>query len=208
MGDTVLGVGSARVMPEVAQAMAWCGAAGAFDQPADTLTRLWQVAVDGETLRRVVEQVGTVAEARERAAMDAVASGPVPDPGPDGPVALIVETDGAMANFQDADPGWHEVKCGAGLALDPTGERLVPVNLCFGFEPRPEFWTRLTAHARRIGLAAGLAGAWPPRRRGRLDLARRAHVFRRPPDDRGGDSGSPKLASATGPPPPEFGRSP
>ena len=66
-GDTVLGVGSARVMPEVAQAMAWCGAAGAVDQAADTLTRLWQVAVDGETLRRVVEQVGTVAEARERA---------------------------------------------------------------------------------------------------------------------------------------------
>jgi hypothetical protein len=46
----VLGIGSARGMPEVAEAMVWGGAAGAFDQAADTLAPLGHVAVDGETV--------------------------------------------------------------------------------------------------------------------------------------------------------------
>ncbi len=65
-------------------------------------------------MRRVGEPVGAVAEARERTAMDAVASGPIPDPGPDGPGALIGETDGALVNFPDADPGSTRFSAGRG----------------------------------------------------------------------------------------------
>jgi hypothetical protein len=152
IGDATLGIGSASVMPEVAEAMAWCGVRDAFDHVAETLTRLWKVAIDGETVRRVVERIGGVAEAQDQAAMAAVTAGAVPDPGPDGPAALVVETDGAMVNFQDADPGWHEVKCGVAYALDALHKLGGSVDACFGLEPRPECWPRLTAHARRMGL--------------------------------------------------------
>jgi hypothetical protein len=62
--------------------------------------------VDGETVRRVAEGVGPVAEATEQAVQAAVRAGRVPDPTGPGPAGLVVALDGAMGH---TDGAWHAV---------------------------------------------------------------------------------------------------
>ncbi len=132
--DDVLGLGPERFTPAVAEAVSAFAVNLPFDQIPPLVNTLVNLPLDGDTIRRVVERVGGVAEAAEQATIavltaetaqlegaEAEAAEPMATerefpPGTPhlpalAPDALVVSVDGAMAPFR-AGHVYHEVKVG------------------------------------------------------------------------------------------------
>ncbi len=135
--DALLALGRQRFTTAVAQAVTAFAATLRFDQIPPLINTLVDLELDGDTIRRVVERVGNVAEADEQATITALtaeaarpegAEAEATQPGTAGPVAaqpesqpgahrlpalapdaLVVSVDGAMAPFR-AGHTYHEVK--------------------------------------------------------------------------------------------------
>ncbi|MCY0898786.1 MAG: hypothetical protein OWU33_07560, partial [Firmicutes bacterium] len=122
--DAAWGLGRAHVTPALAAHLCRLVVERPFDRAAAMAQELLGVAVDGETLRRLAEGVGQVAETTAQTAPAAVAAGHVPEPTGPGPAGLLVALDGAMVH---PDGAWHEVPVGVCQALEPR-----PVD---GWEP-------------------------------------------------------------------------
>jgi len=151
--DAAWGLGPERVTPALAERLCRVAVETPFDRGAALAQALLGVAVDGETLRRLVEGVGQVAEDAEQAAQAAVAAGGVPAPTGPGPAGLLGAVDGARVH---TDGAWHEAKVGVCQALGRTRtgtwERHGDPDYCVGLEARPAFWQRLYAHAAAHGV--------------------------------------------------------
>jgi len=183
--DAMLALGPERFTATLAEAVSAFAVNLPFDQIPPPVNTLVDLPLDGDTIRRVVERVGCVAEAAEQAAIEAVtaaiaAEGEKPasetseaEPPSDSggslsrsvaPDALIVSADGAMAPFRTGHT-YHEVKVAVCQPLQrvsatpsasdaPLWQPLQAPDYCLGLEPRPEFWRRVQAHARAVGLDA------------------------------------------------------
>ena len=135
--DAVLQLGPERYSPALAKAVTAFAGNLPFDQIPPLVNTLIELPLDGDTIRRVTERVGGVAETDEQAAIAAVqadlasppeerpsdrsASRPSAEAGDDplqglAPEALIVSVDGAMAPFR-VGHGYHEVKVGVCLPV-------------------------------------------------------------------------------------------
>jgi len=135
--DAILALGPERFTATLAEAVTAFAVNLPFDQIPPLMNTLVDVPLDGDTIRRVAERVGGVAEAAEQGAITAVtadmagaAEEPPPGPedrpasaGDDGdrppslaPDALIVSVDGVMAPFK-AGHAYHEVKVGVCVPL-------------------------------------------------------------------------------------------
>ena len=160
--DARLGLGRGSLSPGLGRVACRLGIATAFDEAATLLEETLGVRVPAETVRRLTEGIGAVAEAEAQAGIAQAQTGAVPPTGtlPPG-AALLVEVDGAMVHLDD---DWHEVKVGLAAPLGPQTatdpdthrERLAmgtPVY-CAGFEPAETFWYRLYAAACRQGLGS------------------------------------------------------
>jgi hypothetical protein len=151
--DAAGGLGREHVTPALAAQLCRLVVELPFDQAATLAQELLGVAVDGDTLRRLAEGVGQVAELTEQAAQATVAAGSVPAPTGPGPTGLLVALDGAMVH---TDGAWHEVQVGVCQALQQgateRGEPAKPPDYCVEVSGRPAFWTRLYAHAAALGV--------------------------------------------------------
>jgi hypothetical protein len=135
--DAVLRIGPERYTPSLAEAVTAFAVNLSFDQIPPLVNTLIELPLDGDTIRRVVERVGQVAEIGEQSAIAAIkadmvstreespptlsASQPSVEEGGDPPQALapeamIVSVDGAMAPFR-VGHAYHEVKVGVCLPL-------------------------------------------------------------------------------------------
>ncbi len=155
--DTVLGLGTERLSPGLAQVVCEQAQQGSFDQASRSVASSLGVFVDGETVRRLAEAVGGLIEhdqtdrAQWQVATDAV------------PTRVLVEMDGVHTPLLD---GYHEAKVGRVAALGPavrvdaeTGRRLFalgPSTFCVGLESCDAFFPRLTREAWRAGVGRGV----------------------------------------------------
>jgi len=137
------------------------GIEDAFLPAADLLRETLRIEVAEESVRRITEGIGAVAEAEQQAAMAAAAAGraPRPDPKERPPTALVVEVDGVQVPIGTA---WNEMKVGVVAPLGPATEtdpesgrvRLAVgrQSVGAGFETAAKFWYRVYAEACRRGL--------------------------------------------------------
>ena len=114
--DTELGLGTETLMPRLAQAVCRAGITGAFDEAATQRGEDHGVALGGETVRRVTEVVGAVAEATQQEEIARARRGDLTRP-PGGATDMVVAVDGCQAPLLD---GWHEVKVGRAAPLGPA----------------------------------------------------------------------------------------
>ena len=156
--DVLLGLGPERFTGAVAQAVTAFAVTMPFDRISDLINMLVEIPLDGDTIRRMVERVGDVAEAAEQAAITAVtaeatqseitetdrvqpeATEPVPParesvpktlPRPVlAPHALVVSVDGVMAPFR-LGHSYHEVK----VAVCEPLQRVSPAPTAPGISP-------------------------------------------------------------------------
>jgi hypothetical protein len=151
--DAAWGLGREHVTPALAAHLCRLVVELPFDRAAAMAQELRGVAVDGETLRRLAEGVGQVAETTEQTAQAAVAAGHVPEPTGPGLAGLLVALDGAMVH---TDGAWHEVQVGVCQALEPRPvdgwEPVGPPDYCVEVSGRSAFWARLYAHAAAAGV--------------------------------------------------------
>lgn len=164
--DEAWGLGPSHLSPSLAALVSRLTIEMPFDQVPEVVAAALHIAIDGDTVRRVVEGLGQVAEAAEQAAATAAtgpADGPrapiteMPAPAPTQPApdGLVIAVDGAMVHTEGA---WHEAKVGVCQPLRRTAEGpVVPhgePDYCVGFESRAEFWRRLDAHAVATGVTS------------------------------------------------------
>ena len=160
--DRQLRLGSHQATPLLSRLITRYAIEVPFDQVADLLAETTGRSLDGEVIRRIVEDVGTYAEQLEQAAI-ASAADTVRLPAVPGGSTLIVAVDGAMVNTRRAgEQGWHEAKVGVCVRGEPqiacatdTGEPVwqsQTTDYCAGFEDREQFWPRVYAHALAMGL--------------------------------------------------------
>jgi hypothetical protein len=155
--DAVLGLGAARLSPGLAQVVGQAAQQAAFDQASACVQGSLGVYVDGETVRRLAEELGRLIEHDQaNRAQWAV-------PAADVPACVLVETDGVHPPLLD---GYHESKVGCVAALGPevrtdpeTGRAtlvLQPATFCVGLESVEDFLPRLTREAARAGVGRGV----------------------------------------------------
>lgn len=156
--DAVLGLGSEYCSPGLAAVLCRLGIESAFVLVPDLVQATLGTSVDDETVRRLVERVGAVAELEQ--ARQAAWALP---PGAAAPSVLLVSVDGVLVPARE---GWHEAKVGRLAALGPatrqdpkTGRRiwrLGPSTYCAGLEEADGFWRRVAREAVRCGLGRGV----------------------------------------------------
>jgi hypothetical protein len=138
--DAVLGLGAARLSPGLAQVVGQAAQQAAFDEASRWVQGSLGVYVDGETVRRLAEELGRLIEHDQAdRAQWAV-------PAADVPACVLVETDGVHTPLLD---GYHESKVGRVAALGPavrtdpeTGRAtlvLHPSTFCVGLESVEDF---------------------------------------------------------------------
>jgi hypothetical protein len=161
--DERLGLGSGSFSPGLARVACRLGIEKSFPQAAEALGEALHMVLSDETMRRVTEGIGQVAEAEQQAAMARAQGGQEPVPTAEvrqaGAGVLAVEVDGAMVHLQKE---WHEVKVGVVAPLGPGEEtdkdsgrvrlELAGQSYCAGLEPAELFWHRVYAEACRRGL--------------------------------------------------------
>ncbi|MDQ2831187.1 MAG: ISKra4 family transposase, partial [Chloroflexota bacterium] len=156
--DAELGLGAETLMPRLARVVCRAGITGAFDEAATQLEEDHGVAVGGETVRRVTEAVGAVAEAAQQEEIDRARRGALTRPA-GGVPDVVLAVDGCQAPLLD---GWHEIKVGRVAPLGPTPrtdhrtERTFlawgKAAICAGLEGAEDFWWRVAVTAWRGGL--------------------------------------------------------
>ncbi len=145
-------------MPRLARVVCRAGITGAFDEAARQLEEDHGVVVGGETVRRVTESVGMVAEAAHQEDRARARRGALTRP-PGGAVAMVVAVHGCQAPLRD---GWHEMKVGRAAPLGPalrTDHRSGRTFLAWGeaavcatLEGAEDFWWRVAVTAWHGGL--------------------------------------------------------
>jgi hypothetical protein len=165
--DAQLGLDGGMLSPGLSRVACRLGIEGAFGAAADQLAETLGVTVPAESVRRITEGVGAVAEAEQQALMAQAQRGQVLAPGPlahDAAPAplLLVEVDGVQVPLEKA---WHELKVsrvaplGPALRVDPeTGRTHLALGASgygAGLEPAEACWYRTYVEACRQGL-----GAW------------------------------------------------
>jgi hypothetical protein len=156
--DAELGLGTETLMPRLARVVCRAGITGAFDEAAAQIGEDHGVTVGGETVRRVTEAVGAVAEAAQQEEIARARRGALPRPA-GGVPDVVVAVDGCQVHLDDA---WHEIKVGRVAALGPalhtdhrTGRTALAwgaAAICAGLEGAEDFWYRVYATACRGGL--------------------------------------------------------
>lgn len=164
--DERLGIGAGGFSPGLARVACRLGIEKSFPEAADALGEALHMTVIDESVRRITEGIGEVAEAEQQAAVARAKKGE--DPVGSDQVApptgmLAVEVDGAMVHLEKE---WHEAKVGVVSPLGPREEvdrdsgrvhlRLGEQSYCVGLEQAEDFWYRVYAEACRRGLG-GLA---------------------------------------------------
>jgi hypothetical protein len=155
--DAELGLGTETLMPRLARVVCRAGITDAFDEAAAQLAEEHGIALGGETVRRVTEAVGAVAEAAQQEEIARAQRGELDRP-PGGVVDVVVAVDGCQAHLED---GWHEIKVGRVAPLGParrTDHRSGRTYLawgasaiCAGLESAEDFWYRVYVTAGRGG---------------------------------------------------------
>jgi hypothetical protein len=161
--DARLGIGPGEWSPGLTRVACRLGIDDAFGEAADALFETLRIELATETVRRVTEQIGAVAEADAQAAVGFAQAGQEPLSAQEVRVqsaTLLVEVDGAMVHETDGE--WHEVKSGLAaplgpeVRLDKQTERATLVmgrpDYCAGFESAEAFWYRVYVEACRQGL--------------------------------------------------------
>ncbi len=156
--DAEVGLGAETLMPRLARVVCRAGITGAFDEAATQLAEDHSVAVGGETVRRVTEAVGAVAEAAQQEEVARARRGALTRP-PGGAADLVVAVDGCQVHLRD---GWHEMKVGRAAPLGPgmrtdhrTGRTYLAwgtAAICAGLEGAEDCWWRVAVTAWRAGL--------------------------------------------------------
>lgn len=164
--DERLGIGSGLFSPGLARVACRLGIEKSFPEAADALSEALQMAVIDESVRRITEGIGEVAEREQQAEVARAKKGEDPVG-----VAQGVPTTGMLAVEVDAakvhlEKGWHDAKVGVVSPLGPKEEvdrdsgrvhlQLAGQSYCVGLEHAEEFWYRVYAEACRRGLG-GLA---------------------------------------------------
>jgi hypothetical protein len=157
--DAALGLGSEYWSPGLAQLVCRLGIESAFVLVPDLVQATLGIPVDEETVRRLVERVGAVAEVEQTRQ---ATWRPTPT-ATTAPALLLVSVDGVLVPERD---GWHEAKVGRLAALGPPGQqdaktgrrtlRLGPSRYCVGLEEAEHFWPRVARAAVRCGLGRGV----------------------------------------------------
>jgi hypothetical protein len=157
--DDQLGLGAPTLTPRLARVACRAGITTAFEEAALHLEEELGVAMSGETVRRVTEAVGGVAEAAQQAAISQAQQGRLPRP-LHGAVDVVVAVDGCQVPLDD---GWQEMKVGRVAPLGPavqhearSGRTFLawgPAVCCAGLESAEEFWYRVYVTACRGGLS-------------------------------------------------------
>jgi len=156
--DAELGLGAETLMPRLARVVCRAGITGAFDEAAAQVREDHRVAVGGETVRRVTEAVGAVAEAAQQEEIARARRGDLTRP-PGGARDMVVAVDGCQVHLEDA---WHEMKVGRAAPLGPalrTDHRAGRTYLawgkaaiCAGLEGAEDCWWRVAVTAWRAGV--------------------------------------------------------
>lgn len=157
--DDQLGLGAPTLTPRLARVACRAGITTAFDDAAVHLEEDLGVAVSGETVRRVSEAVGAVAEAAQQAAIAQAQQGRRARPAQGAP-DVVVAVDGCQVPLED---GWHEMKVGRVAPLGParrhdarSGRTFLawgPSVCCAGLESAEDFWYRVYVTACQGGLS-------------------------------------------------------
>jgi hypothetical protein len=157
--DAELGVGAATLTPRLARVACRAGITEVFDTAAARLQEEHGVVLAGETVRRLSEAMGAVAEAAQQEEINRAQGGRLPRP-LRGAVDLVVAVDGCQVLLED---GWHEMKVGRVAPLGPalqtdarSGRTFFawgPSVCCAGLESAEEFWYRVYVMACRTGLS-------------------------------------------------------
>ena len=159
--DECLGLGRGALSPGLSRVASRLGIEDAFGEGADVLAEALGIDVATESVRRITEGLGEVAEAEQQAMVAAARAGEIPPLDADAghPTVLAVEVDGIMVH---TDGAWHEAKVATVASLGPDTqtdpdterERLVwgRSSSCVGMEPAEEFWFRTYVEACRRGL--------------------------------------------------------
>jgi hypothetical protein len=157
--DDQLGLGTPTLTPRLARVACRAGSTTAFAEAAAHLEEELGVAVSGETVRRVTEAVGAVAEAEQQVAIAQAQQGRLPRPAQGAP-DVVVAVDGCQVPLDD---GWHEMKVGRVAPLGPAVQHDArsrrtflawgPSVCCAGLESAEEFWYRVYVTACRGGLS-------------------------------------------------------
>ncbi len=145
---------NAKVSAGLQQWLAALGSTTSFAEAAELLGELTGVAVSAETVRHHTGVVGCRLEAQQQAAITHVQSQrEAADPVVAAPGLLVVEADGGMVRFRDADgvtgSPWHEVK--AGVVGGVVDGHLTALSYVAAREPAEQFGPRLLAEAARRG---------------------------------------------------------
>ena len=156
--DAELGLGAETLMPRLARVVCRAGITGAFEEAATQLTEDHGVVVGGETVRRVTEAIGAVAEATQQEEIARARRGDLTRP-PGGAQDVVVAVDGCQVHLQDA---WHEMKVGRAAPLGPalrsdhrSGRTYLAwgqAAICAGLEGAEDCWWRVAVTAWRAGL--------------------------------------------------------
>lgn len=162
--DERLGIGPGGFSPGLARVACRLGIEKSFPEAADALGEALHMTVIDESVRRVTEGIGQVAEAEEQAAVARAKKGEDPvGGGREAPATgmLAVEVDGAMVHLEKE---WHEAKVGVVSPLGPREERdpdsgrvhlrLGDQSYRVGLEQAEDFWYRVYAEACRRGLGS------------------------------------------------------
>jgi hypothetical protein len=157
--DAELGLGAPTLTPRLARVACRAGSTTAFAEAAAHLAEELGIAVSGETVRRVSEAVGAVAEAEQQAAIAQTQQGRLPRPAQGAP-DVVVAVDGCQVPLDD---GWHEMKVGRVAPLGPalrhdarSGRTVLawgPSVCCAGLESAEDFWYRVYVTACQGGLS-------------------------------------------------------
>ncbi len=162
--DEHLGIGAGGFSPGLARVACRLGIEKSFPEAADALGEALHMTVIDESLRRITEGIGQVAEAEQQAEVARAKKGRDPVGSSQGvPTTgmLAVEVDGALVHLEKE---WHEAKVGVVSPLGPREEvdrdsgrihlQLGDQSYCVGLEPAQEFWYRVYAEACRRGLGS------------------------------------------------------
>jgi hypothetical protein len=157
--DDQLGLGAPTLTPRLARVACRAGSTTAFEEAAAHLEEELGVTVSGETVRRVSEAVGAVAEAEQQADIAQAQQGRLLRPAHGAP-DVVVAVDGCQVPLDD---GWHEMKVGRVAPLGPalrhdarSGRTFLawgPSVCCAGLESAEDFWYRVYVTACRGGLS-------------------------------------------------------
>jgi hypothetical protein len=162
--DERLGIGAGGFSPGLARVACRLGIEKSFAEAADALGEALHMTVIDESVRRITEGIGQVAEAEQQAEVARAKKGEDPVGSSQGvPTTgmLAVEVDGALVHLEKE---WHEAKVGVVSPLGPKevvdrDSRRVHLQLgdqsyCVGLEQAEDFWYRVYAEACRRGLGS------------------------------------------------------